>query len=645
MARRAYVRSPPRYTPVAMTLRELLTRHELTAYVDAFERERLAPADLAALTDDDLRVTLGMNALMDRKRFRAMVASLEAPAGPVPSIDESGVTRLHVAPLIDSGATRLADPNALPKQLGSYRVLGLVGAGGMGIVVRARHMEESWAEQQGGDVAIKLIHPHIAAADDFRARFVREAALGRKVQHPGLAPTWDVVLDGGWLGTVMALVSGQPLSELIRPGGLPLEEAIRLLTAIGEVLDYLHSQGIVHRDVKPANIVVRSDGRPILLDLGIAKDTGSTEERTRAMTAMGTSAWMAPEQADAKHVDGAADRYALGLVAYALLAGRMPWAADVSELRMISMKLTNQLEPISTVRAGLPPQVVAAVTKMLSVTPAERYATSASFVASLGSTYVVEARVGGFLGFGSRVARAEFSMVQVRPCAFTMGSPPSEQGRSEDEAEREVRITQPYAISTTPVTQHLYQTVLGERPSRFGEQRPVLQVSWFDSVRFCNALSARLGLRDAYVISSGELPDVVLVPETNGFRLPTEAEWECAARGGERHVFAGSDVLSQVGWYDADGRHGARPVAQKRPNALGLYDMSGNVWEWCQDWHVDVPHGAVEDPLGPATGAHRVVRGGSWDGGLRYARVAHRGRLEPIERGDSIGFRIVRGLG
>jgi pyruvate/2-oxoglutarate dehydrogenase complex dihydrolipoamide acyltransferase (E2) component len=360
-----------------MTLRELLTRHDLSAYVAAFEAQHVPVSDLPHLSDEDLRVDFGVTSYVDRKRFRAMVASLSgAPGTPPP---DSGATRMAPPPA-DPGATRMDASSSWPAQIGNYRILGVVGAGGMGTVLRARHTVEAWAEKQGGDVAIKLIHPHLASDPAFQLRFIDEAGLGKDVRHAGLVPVHEVVSDGAWLGSVMGLVSGEPLSSRVTGGGLSVEEVIRLLAPVGEALDFLHAQGIVHRDVKPANIVVRADGRPMLLDLGIAKDTrGGGESHTRTMTAMGTSAWMAPEQADAKHVDGAADRYAFGLMVYALLAGRMPWGADTSELGVVVKKATGQLEALG----GVPAHVGAAVMRMLSVSAGERYSSCAAFVDAL----------------------------------------------------------------------------------------------------------------------------------------------------------------------------------------------------------------------------------------------------------------------
>jgi formylglycine-generating enzyme required for sulfatase activity len=258
------------------------------------------------------------------------------------------------------------------------------------------------------------------------------------------------------------------------------------------------------------------------------------------------------------------------------------------------------------------------------------------------------------------VGEAFFEMVVVPPRSFVMGSPEDEDDRESDEAQHEVTLTRAYAIATTAVTHALYESVTGTNPSAFTKgpdaaRRPVEHVSWFDAVRFCNALSERAKLRPAYVIGAGEEPSVEIIPGAEGFRLPTEVEWECAARsGGDAYVYAGSDDVDAVAWhsdavYDADDVRihpptctAAQPVATRAPTRWGLYDVSGNVWEWCQDWSDRYPTAGVTDPDGPADGFNRVHRGGSWYNDAHSARVASRGRNDPGSREASIGFRLAR---
>jgi sulfatase modifying factor 1 len=447
------------------------------------------------------------------------------------------------------------------------------------------------------------------------------------------------------------------------------------------------------------------------------------------MTAMGTSAWMAPEQADAKHVDGAADRYAFGLLSYALLAGRMPWGSEATELSVLLSKVQGKLEPLSVTKPGVGAVASAAVMSMLSLSPSDRPSSCSAFLERLTAKSTVAPAVPASpakppevlwkyagpegssreLGQGELVrvivasprgrhlvwrpgmsewqswemiselsaavsaalrsvappplpppsrkagdlrtvtgqGRSAFSfdVVYVPPGEFEMGSPPTEEGRFGDETQHRVRLTRGFELGVFPVTQALYAAVMGVNPSSFkGDQLPVENVSWFDAVRLCNAVSRACGLPEAYSIGPGGEPTVSWSWSSVGFRLPTESEWEYAARSGTRHVYAGGDDRAAVGWFEDNSGGSTHPVGQKRSNAWGLHDMSGNVFEWCWDGYGDYPKGVSTDPTGgaPASGSDRVGRGGSWFVGPLFARVAYRGSNAPGGRGSGLGVRLLR---
>ncbi|MBP3763191.1 MAG: formylglycine-generating enzyme family protein [Bacteroidales bacterium] len=222
----------------------------------------------------------------------------------------------------------------------------------------------------------------------------------------------------------------------------------------------------------------------------------------------------------------------------------------------------------------------------------------------------------------------KIDLVLVRAGSFTMGAT-AEQGDKTNYAHpvHQVTLTQDYYIATTEVTQGLYQAVMGENPSRnaLGPDYPVDGVNYDDALRFCQRLSELTGRR---------------------FGLPTEAQWEYAARGGhkapkQQTPYVGSANIGSVCWYDHNASAKPHPVAQKQPNALGLYDMSGNVWEWCLDWYDDYTSAPQTDPTGPARGAMRVSRGGSWCNGSRFARLANRDSVIPNTKDPCLGFRLV----
>jgi formylglycine-generating enzyme required for sulfatase activity len=230
-------------------------------------------------------------------------------------------------------------------------------------------------------------------------------------------------------------------------------------------------------------------------------------------------------------------------------------------------------------------------------------------------------------------------MISVRGGNFYRGN----------EQTREVSLSS-FLISETEVTQALWKSVMNENPSGFvGDDRPVDSVSWLDAVRFCNALSEKAGLPPAYVISGST---VTWNRQSRGFRLPTEAEWEFAARGGALGAqenesltnagYAGGSVVGDVGWYEKNSGRSSKDVKGKLPNELGLYDMSGNVWEWCWDWYGDYPRDPLQDPQGPDSGRDRVLRGGAWFTSVNLLRVNYRYWNAPAFKANTVGFRIAQ---
>ncbi len=257
---------------------------------------------------------------------------------------------------------------------------------------------------------------------------------------------------------------------------------------------------------------------------------------------------------------------------------------------------------------------------------------------------------------GSRVTTTfGYALSAVPAGTFTLGSPTTEANRSEDETQHSVTLTRGFLMGTTEVTQGQYKALMGTNPvvsqtdcNKWGntagpaDDEPVYCVSWVDAANLANAASAKEGLESCYVVSG----DNVSWPKgfaCTGYRLPTESEWEVAARGGESGIYAGGDDLGSLGWFGGNSGGRTHPVGQKFRNGYGLYDMSGNVWEWTWDiYNGSYPTGSVTDPTGASDGPFRVYRGGSWSLAAGYARAAYRDRNYPGDRNDLLGLRLSR---
>lgn len=211
---------------------------------------------------------------------------------------------------------------------------------------------------------------------------------------------------------------------------------------------------------------------------------------------------------------------------------------------------------------------------------------------------------------------------------FQMGSAADEADRGDDEGPpTQVTLTRSFFLGATDVTQGQYAAVMGTNPSDFkaiGPNAPVENVTWADAMAFCQKLTAREK-------AAGRLPTGAI------FTLPTEAQWEYACRAGTTDAYAGDP--SAMAWYGDNSGGTTHPVASKQPNAWGLYDMSGNVYQWCLDWYGKYPGGAVKDWAGPSTGKFHVLRGGSWYYSEAYCRSAYRD-FDPGFVGNILGFRV-----
>ena len=229
-------------------------------------------------------------------------------------------------------------------------------------------------------------------------------------------------------------------------------------------------------------------------------------------------------------------------------------------------------------------------------------------------------------------------MIQVHPEVFPMGI---DNGDPWEGPSHFVELTSGYSMSSILVSQRLYKLVMEENPSHhIGKERPVDSVSWYDAIHFCNRLSQELGYERCYEQTDEE---IVWHKDRNGFRLPTEAEWLYAARGGLETLYAGGDDLSLVSGWSKENTQAPLPQSGT-PNSFGLYDMSGMCFSWCFDRFATFTMDRKIDPIGPSSGMNRVCRGGAWNRNAWYSRLAFRSGMNPLHSYDNVGIRLVRNL-
>jgi len=248
-------------------------------------------------------------------------------------------------------------------------------------------------------------------------------------------------------------------------------------------------------------------------------------------------------------------------------------------------------------------------------------------------------------GFPSQIkTKTGIEMLLIPAGEFIMGS---DQGQDDEKPPHRVKIDAFY-LDKFEVTQEDYEKMMGRNPAKFkGADRPVERVSWFAAIQYCNMRSAREGLSPCY-----DLQTLKCNFQADGYRLPTEAEWEYACKAGTNTIYYFGNTTSRLGqyaWYKANANKTSHPVGQKRPNPWGLYDMLGNVWEWCNDFYDQAYYykKQQENPTGPAEGDERVLRGGSWASTARYTRSSVRysetpGFADVCFGYEAYGFRCVR---
>ena len=583
-----------------------------------------------------------------------------------------------------------------------YRVEAVLGKGGFGITYKVSAMEqvgqipvrvEFAMKEFFMDGCLRDASGKVSTADtkgeaaDGLKDFISEARRLNSLcgQCRNIVPVDEVFEANGTACYVMEFLDGGSLADYVKKhGALSVGVAKKILKPVADAVAFLHSNRITHLDIKPGNIMFRSNGEPVLIDFGLAKHYDRRGNATTTVRTLAYSAGFSPAEqyVGLKQFSPQSDVYALAATFANMLTGKTPPEAIDLEFSLNdwSVCLPEEVRP-AVVHAmaysrkdrtlsvcdfvkelyGNEPSVVE---KPVSQPAAEPTVESKTEVIGEGkkstekwwiiAAYVAVAAVVGivcakFLSVGEDMEQkterktesapqlvavegsqtftvngVKFTMVPVEGGTFTMGAT-SEQGSDAEEDEKPAhKVTlSDYYIGQTEVTQALWEAVMGSNPSFFeGDNLPVEQVSWNDCQVFIQKLNQLTGKQ---------------------FRLPTEAEWEYAARGGRKsqgYKYAGGNNIGSVAWYTGNSGIETHPIGTKQANELGIYDMSGNVYEWCSDWYGDYTSSSQSDPQGPSSGSGRVGRGGDYGSSAGYCRVSNRYGILPGCRGDNLGLRL-----
>ena len=568
---------------------------------------------------------------------------------------------------------------------GKYVVKKALGQGGFGRVFLAEHtrLNQSYV--------VKLLGADVSRNDDYRNRFLQEAKVLAKLKHPNIVPVQDVDIFEGRPHYIMSYVEGGSLGDLlIKEKKLSTEKALEIASKLLSALSEVHNKGIIHRDLKPENVLLDESGEPILIDFGIARV--ETSKNTKGGTYLGSLQYSSPEQCEASpNLNHTSDLYSLGIMLFELLTGEPPFKG--SETSLIAQHNTAKLPSVSgkIENSKLADGIQAVLQKACAKEPSARYNSAKEMrEAVLGLIQVkskpnpewekmeaehksreeelrkkeeeLQARERAVVQ-EKKVEVVKASPVLENPSSsktytnslgmefvlipageFMMGAVPQDKEAGDGEKpQHKVRITKPFYMGKYPVTQEEWEKIMGNNPSYFqkaGKKAPVETVSWNDCQEFIKKLGKKEG---------------------KTYRLPTEAEWEYAARGGGStslvgepgrttptgsYVYTFGDDASKLGdyaWYDKNSSDTTHPVEQKKPNTIGLYDIMGNVWEWCEDWYDEnyYKNSPSADPKGAEKGVYRSLRGGSWYHDAGGCRLSLRIGRDPDYWDSGRGFRLV----
>lgn len=475
-----------------------------------------------------------------------------------------------------------------------------------------------------------------------RKKFLEEARAIFQMKHDNIVRVYSFFEENNTAYYVMEFIEGESLGDMLkRRGSLPETEALGYIRQVADALRYVHSKNRLHLDIKPGNIMIDKTGNAILIDFGASKhyDEG-TGENTTTMQGLNTPGYAPYEQTVEGVTDfkPASDIYALGATLYKVLTGVTPPNSGLIAINKATIVPLPECISDATKNATMSalqlheeerPQSVDAFMKLIGIDAAtatviRKDAMDEDTLITVEDVSEVEVKENdNSLEFD--VGGIKFKMIKVAGGTFDMREKVSSGflGLSSKEIVQKTTLSD-YSIGETQVTQALWKAVMGDNPSHFrGENLPVECVSWNDCQVFLKKLTEKTG---------------------KNFRLPAEAEWEFAAHGGNMSngfEYSGSNYANEVAWFDRNSDRRTHDVATKQSNELGIYDMSGNVWEWCSDWYGNYSSSSQTNPIGPNSGSCRVFRGGSWRNDAWYCRSSLRSSVAPDDSRRDLGLRLV----
>jgi formylglycine-generating enzyme required for sulfatase activity len=541
----------------------------------------------------------------------------------------------------------------------SYAVEKPLGAGGFAVVYLVRDLSLK------RNLAVKVLSPDLITSKTVLERFKREAETVAGLSHPNIVPLHFIGEKQDLLYLAMACIDGGSVADrLDKQGPLPIADVERIISEVASALAHAHKRGVIHRDIKPQNVLTDSEsGRSLVTDFGIARTADSSLTATGMF--IGTPAYLAPEQVTGEPSDHRADIYALGVMAYELLAGQAPFLG-ATPTAVLMKRLAGPPEPIMSVRKDTPPELAAVVDTCMASDPEQRFQSASDIVAALhGDVIRTPTSPGGrtvkrpparkpwvvplAVGLGVTVVAAVVVAVVIRKSTLDpsrTSAPPVTTTAVEMIAipagtytigERGIgpasppyQVTMPgFSMEKTEVTVAAYKEYVaatnGVAPwgdSLPSPSLPVTRVTWPEANTYCK----------------WRHPD--------GGRLPTEEEWEAAARGPSLHSYPWGDTFAPGAANTESAGQGAPVPVGSYPRGatpLGLQDMIGNVWEWTSSSMRPYKNGGPMPP--EMTTNMRVIRGGAFNTLDRLATVSIRGRSQPTTKREDLaatGLRCVK---